>query len=247
MKERKYKLYIHTNKSNGKKYIGITSKKKAEYRWANGYGYRPNKHFYSAIEKYGWDGFNHEILFDGLTKDEAEQLEIELIAKYKTTDREYGYNRDNGGNTIGTHSDETRKKLSITHIGDKHPMYGKKHTLEARLKMSENTKGSKHPLYGKHHTEETKEKIRNSKKGKCIGDKNSMYGIKGADNPVSKKVVQLNKDNLGVISVYDSLTIASENICGDTGNISKCCTGKIKTYKGFKWMFLSEYERMINP
>ena len=46
-----FKVYIHTS-PNGKVYIGITSRD-AEKRWNNGHNYKPNKHFYSAIQKYG--------------------------------------------------------------------------------------------------------------------------------------------------------------------------------------------------
>ena len=51
--ERTFTVYCHTNKINGKKYIGITSKK-PEYRWNNGKGYSTQIVFARAIEKYGW-------------------------------------------------------------------------------------------------------------------------------------------------------------------------------------------------
>lgn len=51
---------MHISPSN-KRYIGITSQK-PEIRWANGKGYSYNKHFYRAIQKYGWDNFEHRIL-----------------------------------------------------------------------------------------------------------------------------------------------------------------------------------------
>ena len=57
---------------HGKRYIGITSQDPPEKRWGRGgYEYRPNKHFWSAICRYGWDNFNHIILCTGLTFDEA--------------------------------------------------------------------------------------------------------------------------------------------------------------------------------
>ena len=56
-------VYQHTNKTNCKKYIGITSRTWKERAGANGINYRSCPHFYAAIEKYGWDGFEHEILF----------------------------------------------------------------------------------------------------------------------------------------------------------------------------------------
>lgn len=107
-----YSVYIHTNKLNGKRYVGITCQK-PEYRWNNGNGYK-NCHFRHAIDKYGWDSFEHEIVAEGLTKDEACQLEVELIAKYNTTDRAFGYNRSTGGEHTfaGTeYTEERREKV----------------------------------------------------------------------------------------------------------------------------------------
>ena len=96
-------------------------------------------YFWNAIQKYGWDNFEHEILFDGLTKEEAEQKEIELIAYYNSNNKDYGYNLSSGGES-----------------GSK----GYKHTDETKKRMSENRKGKKNSMYGKHHTEESIEKGR---------------------------------------------------------------------------------------
>ena len=89
--EKTYCVYIHTNKANGKRYVGMTSLK-PEQRWQNGQGYAFNDHFYNEIIKYGWDNFTHEIAADNLTKTEARIKEIELIQEYKTQDKELGYN-----------------------------------------------------------------------------------------------------------------------------------------------------------
>ena len=111
MKEKKnYTVYLHTSPS-GKYYVGITSLKPT-IRWKNGHGYKSNQHFSRAIEKYGWDNFKHEILYTNITKEEAEQKEIELIAELRSNERKYGYNIDNGGNSVGKLSDETREKMS---------------------------------------------------------------------------------------------------------------------------------------
>ena len=106
-----YCVYKHTTPNN-KVYIGITSKNPLE-RWNNGHGYASNKHFTNAIMKYGWDNIQHEILFEGLTKEEACQKEIELIAFYKSNNCEFGYNRSSGGewSAIGAY------KVLITHEG----------------------------------------------------------------------------------------------------------------------------------
>lgn len=110
-----YTVYMHITPNN-KRYIGITMKE-PKLRWRNGSGYLNNNHFHKAILKYGWNNIKHEILFTNLSKEEAEQKEIELIAKYNTTNRKYGYNNDNGGKTIGTHSEATREKLRLSHQG----------------------------------------------------------------------------------------------------------------------------------
>lgn len=153
--DRRYTVYMHTSPS-GKRYIGITSTS-VEKRWSNGNGYSTQM-FYRAIQKYGWENFQHEILFEGLTKEEAEQKEIELIAYYKSDNSDYGYNVEHGGNCVGTVSEETKKKLSEKHKG-KFP------SEETRKKLSEATSGVNNPFYGKHHTEETKQRLSESHLG----------------------------------------------------------------------------------
>ncbi|WP_273706086.1 GIY-YIG nuclease family protein [Leuconostoc mesenteroides] len=97
-----YFLYKHINKKNGKVYIGIT--KDPAKRWSfNGIYYRPkgkenpNRPFWNAIKKYGFDNFEHIILESGLTFEEAIEREIKTIAQYKATDSSFGYNVSKGG------------------------------------------------------------------------------------------------------------------------------------------------------
>ena len=95
--EKKYYVYMHLNKINNKKYIGITCQKKPEYRWGrNGSKYKGSV-FYQAIEKYGWDNFEHIILYNDLSKEQACRKEQELIFKYNTRDKSFGYNLSIGG------------------------------------------------------------------------------------------------------------------------------------------------------
>jgi predicted GIY-YIG superfamily endonuclease len=93
-KNTSYTVYIHKF-PNGKVYIGITGQK-PDRRWRNGEGYKnKQKLVYRAINKYGWDNIEHKIVATGLTKDEADCMEIALISKYKRQNR--SYNITDGG------------------------------------------------------------------------------------------------------------------------------------------------------
>lgn len=99
--EKKFCVYVHIFPNN-KKYFGITSKK-PKARWEGGTGYDKECQpiMYNAIQKYGWDNVEHQILYEGLTFKEACAKEKELIATFKTNCRRYGskfgYNMTDGG------------------------------------------------------------------------------------------------------------------------------------------------------
>lgn len=154
MEENVFYLYKHTNNINSKVYIGITCQEPTK-RWLNGKGYVNNDYFNKSINKYGWENFSHEILFKNLTKEEAEKKEQELIAYYKSNQREFGYNIANGGMHKGKHSEETKKKLSESHKGK--PAWNK--NLHVGI-------GEENGFFGHHHTEETKKKIGEANKGR---------------------------------------------------------------------------------
>lgn len=155
-------VYAHENRANGKRYIGITGQK-PEKRWKNGLGYMGSPHFWAAIQKYGWDGFRHEILYTDLTQAEAERLEVELIAKYRTQDPAQGYNMAKGGNTTEglKISPEGCRNISLAHIGVRH-------SAKTRAKMTESRRGSKNHFFGRHHTEGTVLKIVSAHGGRAV-------------------------------------------------------------------------------
>lgn len=90
-----YSVYIHTNRINGKRYVGVTTVK-PERRWAKGEGYRDNSHFYAAIKKYGWDNFEHTVI-DVDSREKMFELEKYYIKLYDTTNQDKGYNQSAGG------------------------------------------------------------------------------------------------------------------------------------------------------
>lgn len=242
-----YTVYRHVC-PNGKMYIGITCKK-PEVRWNKGIGYKKQDYFYKAILKYGWNNIKHEILLENLSKKEAEEAEIKLIKKYKSNIREFGYNISNGGNTKGTHSKETKRKISESHKGSLNPMYGiespmkgKRHSEETKKKISQKLKGNKNTL-GMKHTKEAKKKMSISKKES--GFKPWITGKKHTEES-KKKMRESNKFRrkkvLCITSgvVYESIKTASEKTGVNKKSIGYCCNGKYKHAGGFEWEFFIE-------
>ena len=134
-----YTVYVHISPSN-KKYVGITGGN-VDDRWRNGSGYFRNPYFTKAIKKYGWVNFKHQIVAEGLTKLEAEKLEKELINKYQSNKRGFGYNIKSGGDSNGKHSDESRLLMSTNRKGKG----TNKRSESTRKRMSENHAGGNDP------------------------------------------------------------------------------------------------------
>lgn len=221
-----YKVYKHTF-PNGKIYIGITSQR-PERRWKNGthYDERCQPLMFRAIQKYGWDNIKHEILFDNLTKEEAEFKEIELIAKYKSNQRQHGYNIQSGGH-CSSMSEETKKKISKSNKGRTAPMKGKHHSEETKKKLSQLSKGRKL-------SEETKLKLHEAQKGKKPSQA-TILAIKKANTgrkpPNTKKVICVETGE-----VFESVREASKSYhCDVCKNLKRLS----KTAGGYHWRYMT--------
>ena len=131
--EKLYTLYRHILRKEisgykyDKYYYGITSQK-IERRWNSGHGYYKNKKFTKDINIFDWNNIEHEILFENLTKEEAELLEQMYIKLYNTRDENHGWNISRGGFDMK---------------GENNFMYGKKLTKEHKKKLSESLKGNR--------------------------------------------------------------------------------------------------------
>lgn len=170
-----YCVYIHTNKINGKIYVGQTVHgDNLEKRWGrNGAGYKSSPRFWSAICQYGWDGFEHEVVASRLTLDEANHFEELLIEKLDTTNLDKGYNLKSGGEN-NLLSDEAKQKISNAHKGKSLSEEHKKKLSEIRKdrvfsdehkrRLSESQIGKKkHPL-----SDELKKKLSEAHTGHVV-------------------------------------------------------------------------------
>ena len=97
MEDFKYIIQMHRNKINNKVYIGQTHLTNINRRFRGGHGYKGSPHFYKAIQKYGWDNFEHIVLECNISKIDVNEREKQYIKKYKATDPQYGYNIQEGG------------------------------------------------------------------------------------------------------------------------------------------------------
>jgi len=206
-----YIIYLHQNKINKKVYIGLTGQS-VEKRWfKKADSYSSNKFFYSAILKYGWDNFEHTILFENLTKEEAAAKEIELIAQYKAQNKFFGYNIQKGGNTGFkglTHSLKARalisKKVKDSYTFEKRKMaseitknlfqkieYREQHSqglISAHKKEKNN--------YNKMYTVERSHKISESSKGRKISEETKEKIRAARMNRIEKPFTEERKKNL---------------------------------------------------
>lgn len=224
-----YTVYKHTTPS-GKVYIGITSQKPEE-RWRGGKGYTHSPHFENAIKKYGWESIRHEILYENLSKEEAEAKEVNLIKIYESTNPKKGYNCDSGGNVQKCHSQETREKIRNAHIGMRYDAaFGEKQSV---LK-----KGNKNSL-GHKVSEETRRLISQKNKGRFAGEKNYFFGKRfcGKDNKNSKAVSKYDLDGNFIESRESAEAFAKEMGKHKGTHITEVCRGKRKTAYGFIWRF----------
>src|SRR5699024_6490741 len=105
--------------------------------------------FYRAIQKYGWNGFIHEIIASNLTESEAKNFEIILIDKLDTIQN--GYNVSKGGDTGNgvIYTEEMRKRISERLSGEGNPRFGVVLDENTKRKISQSLMGKKHPEFTK--------------------------------------------------------------------------------------------------
>ena len=221
-----YYVYQHINKINGKRYIGIT-KQNPESRWGtDGTNYKSSPYFYSAIQKYGWDNFSHEILFNGLTKEEACDKEIELIAYFQTQDKQHGYNIMEGG-SAPVIPEEVRKLMSEKMRGNKNGL-GHACPEEKKRKISEAQKGRKL-------TEEHKAKLSMAKKGCNHASPSAETRKKISDSHAKKQVYCEENDR-----VYESIQSCAKELGLDPTAVCGCCKGKHKSTHGYHLRYYND-------
>ena len=224
-----YIVYKHTTPSN-KVYIGITCQD-VRKRWKNGKGYETCTSFNRAIVKYGWNTIKHEILFAGLSKEEAIEKEVELISSYDSTNPENGYNLTTGGEHYDF-SDEMKKTISerIRRTYAERP--------EIKVLIGQRS-------LGRNASEETRKKMSDSRKrflaenpSRKIECGNSFRGKHRNLTNDDKKVAIRCSDG----TMFDSIVSASKILGISRTGISNVLSGRSKTCGGFGFYYIGGYD-----
>lgn len=206
---KKYIVYLHRNKINNKCYVGQTCQK-PEYRWGkNGWHYHEQPYFYRAIEKYGWDNFDHIILETDIPADQIDERECFWAGYYHALAPE-GYTLHVGKYATKDTSSilkRTRSEASLEHWQD--PEYQRK-VSQGRKKMWQEA------------SPDCKEKML------------ANLDRSGAGGKARSKEVECVETKMRYASTREAERLTGIN----HANISQACTGKRKTAGKFHWRYV---------
>ncbi len=224
-----YKIYKYTSPSGGV-YIGQTHNDIETRARKNGYQYlTKNKEtgeyhqpaIAQAILKYGWDSFKKEILYSGLTSEEADEKEKELIREYK--DKGVCYNICSGGKGVPGAREHKVKQYTLSGeyiktwntIKEAEEFIGIK---RAQANISACCQGTKHRAYG------------------------YIWRYEEDDTPVRpltpyrSAVNQYTKDG-EYVATYQTIREASQSTGIGETSIGNSLRGWSKSAGGFTWQF----------
>ena len=228
--DKKYCVYVHTNKANGKKYVGITRRNVRE-RWRKGSAYKCNPHFYRSIQKYGWDGFEHEILMTGLTKQQADEAEKYYIELWNCADNNNGYNIALGGDGHESYSDVTKKKMSES---------AKRRNADSE-KFNRICEGNRRRWLDKSEHEKASNSLkkyyeRNPSRRSEIGAERKRYFLEHPEKKKTRRVNQYSLDGV-FVQTWNSIAEAGSKLGVSTQNICTVCAGRRKNAGGYVWRY----------
>ena len=243
-------IYKITN-PEGKSYIGLS--REIETRW-NSYKnmqFQSNNLLKESLKQYGYSNHIFEVIEEILLVEDTYGKNTAILRKRerywisKLNTFHNGLNQNGGGSGCGSHTEESKQKISEALKGKpKPPDFGEKrskdfYTEEWREKISTSSKGksrgkgiSKNKgrispnkgVIGKIRTEETK---------KQIGEKNSKIQLSK-----SKPIFQYDKLN-NYIQEFPSQKSALEylNKSIKLSGLSDCLNGRSKSYMGYVWKY----------
>lgn len=238
-----WSVYMHRNKINGKVYIGIA--KDVHDRWGiNGNGYFRSKNltvFAKAILKYGWDSFEHLIIFENMSYHDAVSKEIELIAEYKSNccrfqNPSYGYNCTDGGDgCAGYVFSEDAEKRRVDRLKEvMATSEWKQHNMDALRAVRETPEYKQRLLDGAQkrlNSDQWWDSMRNA----WNSMKNDENWHQHHDEAMRKRCKPVQCIETG--DVFSSAADAGRYLGKKGHHITSCCTGNRSIAYGFHWQY----------
>lgn len=235
---KEYLIYYHKS-PEGKYYIGQTCQD-VEKRWRNGASYKSEK-FASAIQKYGWDNFEHGILESGIIEDKIDELEAYYIKLFDSVNNGYNtYQRNYSGYHFSElWADEKIREKMIRKLTEQ------RNTLEYHEQQSQRMKEIwKRDCYrenqNKSWTSDRKEKLsertktnwQDSSYREKITKAQSEYRKKDWQNPEYRKKMCVQVRCIETGQIFESVKLAAE-WCGVKPNTLSSAL-KSKTHQSGK-------------
>lgn len=204
-------IYKATNKLNGKMYIGQTIRT-LEVRMAE-HARHSKSPFDKAIQKYGLENFEVEVIDTADTIEELNQKEIYWIKYYNTYEGD-GYNSCLGGeNTTGFHHrEESKAKMS-----------------EAKRRMYN---GADNPFYSKRHSEETCRRFSEQRKGRKLTEEWKQHISEGS-------IAKVKVRNIETGEIFNSIREAAEKYNILPTHITRVCRGRRNKTGGYHWEYVT--------
>jgi group I intron endonuclease len=160
-----YFVYQTLNLINGKIYVGVHTSLVNPKKKFDGY-LGKGTYLSKDILKYGKDNFRRTVIKICDSKEEAVELERSIVnTEFLSSANVYNIHR--GGAGCVSHSEVSRKIMSVSRKGSGNNMFGKEHSKITKSKMSSSHKG-------KVIDTETRKKMGISKNGSL----NGMFGVK---------------------------------------------------------------------
>ena len=230
-------IYMYTF-PNGKKYIGKTNRSLSERQGSNFCQYKRCVLLWKAIQKYGPDSIEQEILAEGDMEDYmASELEQEYIAHYQTNCNRYnnptfGYNLTDGGEGMsGWKPNAEQYKFRCNVLAESAAKRrGVPFSDEHREKLSRAKRGiPRGPL-----SEETKRKLSLANSRENMSPETHIRRSES-----KKKKMRAIHTETGERIDFNSVRDAADYFGVHLSSIYKCRHGLIKPIRGYKFYYLS--------